>query len=73
MLPLPDSGTDFLRGIVPSMNTPFLDDGSIDVEGLARCAEATVQAGVAGMLILAVAGETGRLLVDEKRLVAQTF
>lgn len=68
-----DTPPAFLRGIVPSMNTPFLQDGTIDVDGIRRCAEATLQAGVAGMLILAVAGETGSLSADEKRLVAQTF
>ena len=63
---------DFLRGIVPSMNTPFLANGDIDLVGLRRCTEATLQAGVAGMLILAVAGETGSLSATEKRLVAHT-
>ena len=63
----------FPRGIVPSMNTPFLADGPIDIEGIRRCAESTIQAGVAGMLILAVAGETASLNAAEKRLVAQTF
>ncbi len=63
----------FPRGIVPSMNTPFLQDGTIDVEGIRRCAESTIQAGVAGMLILAVAGETASLDQQEKRLVAETF
>ena len=48
----------FLRGIVPSMNTPFLDDGSVDLAGIRRSVDAVVQAGVAGMLILAVAAET---------------
>jgi hypothetical protein len=50
-----------LRGIVPSMNTPFLDDGSVDLDSIGRTVEAVIGAGVAGMLILAVAGETGSL------------
>ncbi len=62
----------FLRGIIPSMNTPFLADGSIDVQGIRRCAQATIEAGVAGMLILAVAAETGSLNAQDKRLVART-
>ncbi len=63
----------FMHGIVPSMNTPFLADGSIDVDGITRSAEAAIRAGVAGMLVLAVAGETGSLNATEKRLVASTF
>ncbi len=66
-------GPAFLRGIVPSMNTPFLDDGSVDLAGIRRSVDAVVQAGVAGMLILAVAAETASLTLTEKRLVAQTF
>lgn len=63
----------FPRGILPSMNTPFLADGSIDVDGIARSVAAVLQAGVAGMLVLAVAGETGSLDAAEKRLVASSF
>jgi len=61
-----------LRGIVPSMNTPFLADGSVDAASIGRTVEAVLGAGVAGMLILAVAGETGSLTPAEKRLVAET-
>ena len=68
---LPNAG--FPRGIVPSMNTPFLDDESIDVQGIRRSADAVMAAGVTGMLVLAVAGETGSLSLDEKRLVASLF
>ena len=64
---------DFLRGIVPSMNTPFLEDGSIDIEGVRRSGEFAVKSGVAGMLILAVAAETGSLKQAEKLAVAQAF
>jgi 4-hydroxy-tetrahydrodipicolinate synthase len=66
-------GPAFLRGIVPSMNTPFLADGTLDLVGIRRSVDAVLQAGVAGMLILAVAGETASLTLAEKRLVAQTF
>jgi len=59
-----------LLGIVPSMNTPFLDDGGIDFDGVGRAVDAVIDAGVAGMLILAVAAETGSLDLDEKHVVA---
>jgi len=65
--------TDLPRGIVPSMNTPFLEDGSIDCDGIRRSVDAVIRAGVSGMLILAVAGETASLDAAEKRLVATTF
>ncbi len=72
MEPTP-AGPDFMRGIVPSMNTPFLADGAIDVDGIVRSTEAVLRAGVAGMLVLAVAGEADSLDAVEKRLVASTF
>ncbi len=65
--------TGFPHGVIPSMNTPFLADGGIDVEGIRRSADAVIHAGVAGMLVLAVAGETGSLDMAEKRLIAGTF
>lgn len=61
------------HGIIPSLNTPFLDDGTIDTEGLQRSAEAVLAAGVSGLLILAVAAETGSLTMDEKHHVASTI
>lgn len=62
-----------LRGIVPSMNTPFLEDGSVDTEGIARSVEFALRAGVRGLLVLAVAGETAQLDAAEKRQVATCF
>ncbi len=61
------------RGIIPSMNTPFLEDGSVDVESIRRAIDAVVTAGVSGMLVLAVAGETASLSMAEKRMAAQAF
>lgn len=69
----PGPVTSFPLGIVPSMNTPFLEDGSIDTLGIRRSADAVIAAGVAGMLVLAVAAETGSLSPGEKRLVATSF
>ncbi len=60
-------------GIIPSMNTPFLYDGTIDCEGIRRSVDAVANAGVAGLLVLAVAGETASLSPTEKRLAASTF
>ncbi len=58
-----------LRGIVPSLNTPFTAGDRVDTESLARLVEVTVQAGCAGMLVNAVAGETASLSPEEKEQV----
>ncbi|MBL6945360.1 MAG: dihydrodipicolinate synthase family protein [Rhodospirillales bacterium] len=60
------------RGIVPSLNTPFAADGGVDVEGLERVTDYIVGAGCAGILVLAVAGETASLSPDEKRLILES-
>lgn len=61
-----------MRGVVPSLNTPFTTDDAVDTVSLERLVEATVAAGCAGMLINAVAGETDRLTPAQKRLVTET-
>lgn len=55
-----------LRGIVPSLNTPFLDNGNLDTTSLRRLIDHTVKSGCAGMLALAVAGEQASLSITEK-------
>jgi dihydrodipicolinate synthase/N-acetylneuraminate lyase len=67
------AGQLFPRGIVPSMNTPFLNDGTVDLDAVRASAEAVIAEGVAGMLVLAVAAETGSLDLDEKRAIAGAF
>lgn len=62
-----------MRGIVPSLNTPFDAAGAIDVAAVERLVDVTVAAGVAGMLVLAVAGEQGTLSRAEKTAVAETI
>ncbi len=61
-----------LRGIVPSLNTPFLTDGAIDVASLRRLVDHVYESGCAGMLLLAVAGEGQSLNENEWRLAAET-
>lgn len=60
-----------MRGIVPSLNTPFDRDGAIDEAAVARLVEASIGAGVAGLLALAVAGEQGSLSRAEKERIAR--
>jgi dihydrodipicolinate synthase/N-acetylneuraminate lyase len=56
-----------LRGIIPSLHTPFLEDNSVDLNSLRKLVDYTIQTGCAGMLVGAVAGETSSLSIDEKQ------
>ena len=59
-----------MRGIVPSLNTPFDAAGALDERGIAASAEASIAAGCVGLLALAVAGEQGSLSPAEKERAA---
>lgn len=61
-----------MRGIVPSLNTPFTADDTIDLDGVRRLVDWTVASGAAGMLVLAVAGEGQSLTRKEFHAVAET-
>lgn len=65
-----------MKGIVPSLNTPFDKDGAVDHNSLRRLVNHTVDAGCGGMLGLAVAGEYSTLALSEKarfvEVVAET-
>ncbi|NNG02622.1 MAG: dihydrodipicolinate synthase family protein, partial [Inquilinus sp.] len=54
-----------MRGIVPSLNTPFTDDDRIDETGLRREVDHVIEAGCVGILAMAVAGESAGLSPDE--------
>ncbi|MDR7521805.1 MAG: dihydrodipicolinate synthase family protein [Armatimonadota bacterium] len=55
------------KGIVPVLQTPFAQDGSIDLEGLERLTEDAVRAGARGVLAPAVASEVDYLARAERR------
>ncbi len=59
-----------MRGIVPSLNTPFTADDSIDEAGLRREVDHVVAAGCVGILALAVASESASLTPAEIDRVA---
>src|SRR6185437_16064892 len=61
-----------MRGIVPSLNTPFAADDAVDLDGVRRLVDWTVASGAAGMLLLAVAGEGQSLTRSEFRAIAET-
>lgn len=56
-------------GIYHILATPFLDDGSLDVEGFPRLVDAVLRSGVTGITILGIAGEAHRLTDEERRRV----
>ncbi|HRK24850.1 MAG TPA: dihydrodipicolinate synthase family protein [Beijerinckiaceae bacterium] len=62
-----------LTGIVPSQNTPFTADGAVDAPAVRRLARASLRAGVAGLLILAVASENRALTIDERARIGALF
>lgn len=57
---------DGLRGIVTVLNTPFTEDNRLDLESLCRNVIRAVEAGVAGFLVPALAGEVGQLSYEER-------
>jgi len=56
-------------GIYHILATPFLDDGSLDAEGIPRLVDAVLGSGVTGITILGIAGEAHRLTDEERRRV----
>ncbi len=61
-----------MKGIVPSLNTPFDADNAIDHGSLRKLVDHTIDAGCGGMLGLAVAGEHPTLTYDEKIAFIET-
>ena len=59
-----------MPGIVTVLNTPFLDDNTVDEDGLRRHVRYALDAGVAGFLVPAMASEVSALTGGERlRLV----
>jgi dihydrodipicolinate synthase/N-acetylneuraminate lyase len=50
-----------LRGIIPPLITPLLDNNTLDIEGLQRLIEHTISGGVHGIFILGTTGEFASL------------
>jgi 4-hydroxy-tetrahydrodipicolinate synthase len=61
-----------MRGIINVLNTPFTENDEIDVESLGRNVRRAFKAGVAGFLVPALAGEVGKLTMDERLLLVKT-
>ena len=61
-----------LPGIVTVLNTPFLDDDTLDLDGLRRNVHYAIDAGVAGFLVPAMASEVGKLSGPERFQLVET-
>ena len=55
-----------MRGIIPSLHTPFNEKNKIDIPSLRKLIDHTIATGCTGMLVGAVAGENSSLTFDEK-------
>lgn len=60
-----------LFGVVAIPQTPFDEDGRVDMESLGRSLEDRINAGVSGMLVPVVASEVGRLTIDERHAIVR--
>ena len=58
-----------MRGIIPSLHTPFCRDNKVDILSLQKLIDHTIVSGCAGMLVGAVAGENASLSLDEKETI----
>ena len=56
-------------GIIPAVTTPFVEDDSIDIDGLQANVEALVSGGVHGLVATGTMGESASLDLDERRLI----
>jgi len=66
------STTDWLQGVIPSMNTPFDVSGQFDADSFRLELDVIQQAGCPGVLMLAAAGEGQHLSLEEFSHVLET-
>lgn len=62
-----------LKGVFPSLPTPFLDDYSVDYESLKKVVEFAISAGAHGLFALDIAGEFFALTDEERKKCAETI
>ena len=62
-----------LRGIVPPLVTPLLDNNTLDLEGLEKLVEHVIAGGVNGLFILGTTGEAQSLSYELRaEMIKQT-
>jgi len=60
-----------LRGIITVLNTPFSEDGAVDLPSLRKNVRYALEAGVAGFLVPAMAAEVDKLSPEERRRIVE--
>nr|WP_295375784.1 dihydrodipicolinate synthase family protein [Pseudoxanthomonas sp.] len=65
--------SQFLRGVLPAITTPFKEDGSVDHAFLADHARQLVDAGCTALVPLGSLGEAATLSFDEKIAIIRTL
>ena len=60
-----------LDGIVPILQTPFHEGGTLDADSLRRLVDHVIQAGAVGVICPAVASEVHKLTPDERRALVE--
>jgi len=60
-----------IKGIVPVLITPLLEDGSIDVKGLTRLVEFLLSKKIGGLFVLGTGGEDHNLTFEKRLEVAK--
>jgi len=63
--------TNSARGVFVIAVTPFMPDGSIDMESCDRMVDFYLEAGATGLTVLGMMGEAPKLTVDESRDVVR--
>lgn len=63
----------YWNGVFPAITTQMHEDGSLDVEGTARHAEALIESGVTGIIFLGSLGENQTLSPTEKRSMIEAM
>ena len=60
-----------LRGIITVLNIPFSEDDAVDLPSLRKNVRYALEAGVAGFLVPAMAGEVDKLSAEERRDIVE--
>jgi dihydrodipicolinate synthase/N-acetylneuraminate lyase len=63
----------YWSGVFPAITTQMKKDGSLDLEGTAKHANALIESGVSGLIFLGSLGENQAMLPEEKRRVIETM